>query len=224
MRILTPKFGLILAAVFALSFTACGDFFVSAGSTDHVTLSATALVLSSNSGVGSGVESKKLTATAVTVGGTSTDVSSTATWSSSSPAIATVDSTGTVTAVAAGTATISAKSGGATGKATVIVVASSVGAFNVTPTSVTLHTTTGPTTQQLAAIVTLGGGTVDVSKYATWSSDTTTVATVNSVGLVTGVANLNNILGTASTATVTAQIMGAGGLLQATSKISVDSL
>lgn len=213
-----------IVVVITLSLSACGNFFVSNDATDKVNLSATALVLSSNSGTGTGVESKALSATAVSVGGSSSDVTSTATWSSSNPAVATVSANGTVTAVAAGTATISAAFQGATGTATVIVVASSVGTLSVTPASVTLHTSSGPVKQQLTATLALGSGTVDVTQYATWSSDTTTVATVDSSGVVTGIANTGSIFGGASTAKVTATILGASGQISASSTISVDSL
>ena len=216
--------GIAIVVVIALSLSACGNFFVSNSSIDHISLSSTALVLSSNSGTGTGVESKALSATAVNVGGESSDVTSTATWSSSNPAVATVSSTGTVTAVAAGTATISAVSNNAKGSATVIVVASSIGTLAVTPSSVTLHTSSGPATQQLTATLTLGSGTLDVSQHASWSSDPTTVATVSATGLVTGIANVGNILGTPSTAKVTASILGAAGPISGSSNISVDSL
>jgi trimeric autotransporter adhesin len=214
----------VIAAALALStLTACDGFFVSNSATDHVTLSATALVLSSNNGT-TGAESKALSATAVTVGGDSSDVTSTATWTSSNAAIATVNASGTVTAVAPGTATISAKSGGATGTATVIVVATSVGALAVTPASVSLHTTTGPKTAQLAATLTLGSGTLDVTQIADWSSDTTTIATVSSTGLVTGIANNTNILGTPSSAKVSATVLTASGTQSGSSTINVDPL
>ena len=222
-----PKFAgglvLFLSILALMTLTACGDFFVSDNAIDHVSLSATALVLSSNNGT-TGAESKALSATAVSVGGSSSDVTSTATWTSSNAGVATVDASGKVTAVSAGTATISAKSGGATGSATVIVVATSIGTLSVTPASVTLHTTSGPTKQQLTATLSLGSGTVDVTSSATWVSDTTTVATVTTGGLVTGLVNNSNILGTASTAKVSATILTASGTLTASSNISVDPL
>jgi trimeric autotransporter adhesin len=217
--------GLVIAIVaIALStLTACDGFFVSNSATDHITLSATALVLSSNNGT-SGAESKALSATAVSVGGESSDVTSSATWSTSNASVATVSASGTVTAVAPGTTTIAAKSNGATGSATVIVVATSVGTLAVTPASVSLHTSSGPTTQQLTATLSLGSGTVDVTEFANWSSDTTTVATVTTKGLVTGIANNGSIFGTASTAKVSATILTASGTQTASSTINVDLL
>ena len=212
-----------LSAIALSTLTACDGFFVSNSATDHVSLSARGLVLSSNNGT-TGAESKALSATAVTVGGESSDVTSTATWTTSNAAIATVNASGTVTAVAPGPVTISAKSGGATGTATVIVVATSVGALGVTPASVSLHTTTGPKTSQMTATLTLGSGTLDVTSIAGWTSDTTTVATVSASGLVTGILNNSNILGTASSAKVSATVVTAAGTQTGSSTINVDPL
>src|SRR5512133_1857022 len=64
---------LIVSVIGLTTMTACGDFFVSNDAVDHVSLSATALVLSSNNG-STGAESKALSATAVTVGGDTSDV------------------------------------------------------------------------------------------------------------------------------------------------------
>jgi trimeric autotransporter adhesin len=211
----------VTLSVVALStLTACGDFFVSNNSIDHVSLSATAVVLSSNTG--GTAQSVPLSATAVSVGGISTDVTSTAAWASSNSGIATVDATGKVTAVAAGTATISATSGGAAGQATVIVVAGSIGTFSVTPGSVTLHTVSGPLTQQLTATLVTGSGSLDLTQIATWASDTTSVATVNTTGVVRGVVGGSNILGAASNAKVSATIQLAASTASASSNITVD--
>jgi YVTN family beta-propeller protein len=65
----------------------------------------------------------QLTATGSYSDGSSTDVSSSATWSSSQPAVATVSASGLVTGVKPGTTTITAALGGLTGSATVTVTA-----------------------------------------------------------------------------------------------------
>jgi uncharacterized protein YjdB len=213
---------MILSVVSLSMLTACSDFFVSENATDHVSLSATAAVITTNGVLGA--QSLTLSATAVTVGGATSDVTTTATWASSDPSIATVDATGKITAVAAGTVTVSATSGGQSGKATVVVVTSSIGTFAVTPASVTLHLVSNPTSQQLTATLTLGSGSLDVTQIATWASDTTSVATVSNTGLVRGVAGSGNILGTPATANVTASIATVTGTLTASSKISVDGL
>jgi hypothetical protein len=220
MRNVVSRTALILSIVATLAFTACGNFFVSEDATDHITLSGTVLLLSTQGA--SGAESKQITATAFTVGGASSDVTSTGTWTTASAAVATVTANGTITAVGQGNTTVTIKSGGASSSIKVIVVASSIGAFNVTPASANLHLTSGPQTQQLSAIVTLGSGTLDVSDSAQWTTDASTVASVNNAGLVTA-QNSGSII-TSATANITATILGAGGNLTASSRITVDSL
>jgi hypothetical protein len=94
-------------------------------------------------------------------------------WSSGSTAIATVGSgSGVVTGVAGGTATISYANGACTATATITV--------NVTPGTV-----------NGTAVVCAGLTTTltDATPYGTWSSSTTTVATIGSTGTVTGVSS-----------------------------------
>ena len=109
------------------------------------------------------------------VGLTSTlsDASTGGTWTSSSTTIATVGtSSGIVTGVASGTATISYVTG-----VTCYAVATFTVNANPAAISGTLTVATSATTQLTDA--TAGG---------TWSSSTTTVATIGTAGLVTGVA------------------------------------
>lgn len=211
----------VMFVIAVLALSGCGGFFVSNSATDHITLSGTALLLSASGSSGT-PESKQITATAVTVGGSSSDVTNSATWTTGSAAIATVSTNGTITAVGAGTTQVTAKSGGTSASVTVIVVTSAIGAFNVNPSSVAMHLTSGPTTQQLSAIVTLGSGTVDVTQSATWTTDNSSVATVNTKGLVT--AQPSTSILTSSTANITAAILTASSQLTAKSAITVDSL
>jgi hypothetical protein len=133
------------------------------------------------------------TATVATVGGADPSVA----WSSSDPAVATVDTNGLVTAVAVGTATITATSVfDATKSATVTVT---VTATLPTPAinSVTIDQgdqslAVGGTFTFTATIDAVGGANPSVA----WSSSDPAVATVDTNGLVTAVA--------AGTATITA--------------------
>lgn len=141
----------------------------------------------------------------------STDVTSSATWTSSNTSVATV-SKGTVTGKAAGTTSIKATYNGTQGSCTVEVIAKPVtytyalevkladSSFNV-----------GETTTATATYITYADGvkssSKDVTSSASWSSGTTTVATVSG-GTVTGKASGTSVIkatynGYTASATVT---------------------
>ena len=117
-------------------------------------------------------------------------------WSTNAAGVATVSSTGLVTAVAPGVATITAASEGKTGTATVTVSPKPVSSVIVSPGQASVIV--GATTQ-LSAQVTDDQGNVLAGRPITFTSGSPAVATVNSAGLVTGVA-----VGTA-TITVTSE-------------------
>ncbi|MBV7599074.1 Ig-like domain-containing protein [Aeromonas sp. sia0103] len=125
----------------------------------------------------------KLTALATLADQSVQDVSSQVGWLSSNPAVATIDGTGQVTGVAAGTVTLSASLLGVTATTSVTVNNTSASTLQVIPaaSSIALGTKT-----QLQAIATFqDGSTQDVSEQVQWSSSDTTLADINSVGLVT---------------------------------------
>lgn len=122
------------------------------------------------------------------------------TWSSSSSSIATVSSSGLVTAAHAGSATITASANGATGHATVVVSTGAVSTIAITPSSVSLVT---GITKQLAATLTDAAGNTLSGQAVSWSSSSSTIATVSTSGLVT--ANRSG------SATITAAAGGASG-------------
>jgi uncharacterized protein YjdB len=116
------------------------------------------------------------------------------TWSSANTGIATVDSDGNVTAVAAGTTTISATSAnGISGAAQITVVVAATAATGVVVSPASLSLIVGNSAQLSAAVE-----PEKVSnRNVTWSSSGTTVATVDSNGMVTAIS--------AGTATITAR-------------------
>ena len=126
-----------------------------------------------------------MTATGNYSGGGTQNLSSQVTWSSGTPGVATVSSGGVVTGVAAGTSTISATLNGVTGSTVVTVAAPA--SITVTPGSPTVLP--GGTQGMTATGNYSGGGTQNLSSQVTWSSGTPGVATVNSAGVVTGVAS-----------------------------------
>gem|GEM_PF-1591094 len=143
------------------------------------------------------------TASTVNVGGTDTLTATilpanatdkTVTWSTSNAAVATVSTSGVVTGVSAGTATITATTSNSLTATCTVTVSQSV----ILPTSITLNKTTDTifvgATDTLTATVLPANAT---DKTVTWSSSNTAVASVDTSGVVTGVA--------AGTATITAR-------------------
>ena len=104
-------------------------------------------------------------------------------WSSSDTTIAKVSSTGLVTGVALGTDTITAttEDGGFTAQSTITVVFISVTGISVSPNTVSVNI---GNTKQLTAAVEPSDA---VNQNVCWSSSDTSVAAVDSTGLVTGV-------------------------------------
>ena len=134
-------------------------------------------------------------------------------WASSNPAAATVNTSGRVTGVAAGTATITATSEGKSGTAAITVTAppapAPVASVAVSPASASV-----PAGQavQLSAVTKDSAGTVLTGRALTWASSNGGIASVNGSGLVTGVA--------VGAATITATSEGKSG----TAAITVTAL
>lgn len=127
------------------------------------------------------------------------------TWATSAPGTATVDASGNVTGVAAGTATITATSEGKSGSATIVVTAAPpvvvpVASVEVSPQ--TGNVTVGRTIALRATTRDTNGATL-TGRTVTWSSSDTGTATVNDSGTVTGVAP--------GTVTITATSEGQSG-------------
>jgi hypothetical protein len=132
--------------------------------------------------------------------GSTADVTSQVTWSSSNPAIATISSTGLVTSVATGTANITATLSGVTGTPiTLTVIAPTLSSILITPLSTTLDETSS--TQQFMATGTYSdGSTADITSQVTWSSSNPAIATISSTGSATS--------GTTGTTNITAALSG----------------
>jgi len=123
---------------------------------------------------------------------TNQDVTSQVTWASNAPAIATISATGVATAVSAGTVTITASMAGATSATASISVSGTAGSTGNDVVSLSVIPGTqsvaspSATAQFIATGTTVSGSTLDVTRQVTWSSSSTSVATVNSAGLATG--------------------------------------
>src|SRR6185503_16848144 len=107
------------------------------------------------------------------------------TWSSRNTAAATVDPQGVVTAVAIGTSSITATSEGKSGSATITVTQAPVATVTVSLAATSINAV--QTTQATAALVDAKGRAL-TGRTIVWSSDNTSVATVDQTsGLVTAV-------------------------------------
>ena len=122
------------------------------------------------------------------------------TWATSDSTKARVSTSGLATAVAAGTATITATSEGKTGTSVFTLALPPVATVAVAPLAASVAF---GATQALTATLKDAGGNVLTGRTVTWSSSNTSVATVSSTGVVTGVAQ--------GTATVTAESDGRSG-------------
>src|SRR5437773_1519196 len=122
------------------------------------------------------------------------------TWSSSNTSAASVNGTGLVTGVTAGSATITATSEGKSGTSAITVVHMPVASVTVTPAS---GTVSAGSSLPLTATPKDANGNPLVGRTVTWQSSNTSAATVNGSGLVSGVA--------AGSATITATSEGQSG-------------
>ncbi len=114
------------------------------------------------------------------------------TWATSSASVLMVDEKGMGTAIAAGSATLSATSGVASGSTTVTVVTSPMTSIQVSPSNPSISLA-NQKTQQFTATATYADGTVqDITNTVTWTSSNTAVATVSTAGLATA-----NVVGSA---------------------------
>jgi trimeric autotransporter adhesin len=128
------------------------------------------------------------TATGTFSDGTTQNISTAATWTSSAPAVATVSNFGLVTGQSGGAATITAQLGSVSGSAHLVVDAAPLTAVQVTPATATVAEQTGILFH--ATGVFGDGSTLDLTNSASWTSSSPSVATVSNStsGLATGVA------------------------------------
>jgi len=156
---------------------------------------------------------EQLTATASFSDGTSTDVTSQATWLSSDTSVASVfassDGLQWTGASAQGSATISAAWSGLSGSAAVSVTPAALTSLQLSPGAASIAKGTA---QQFAAVGLYSDGTrQDLTAQATWTVSDGTVASPAAGGLVSGAA--------AGSATVTATV----GAIAASSALAVTS-
>ncbi len=137
------------------------------------------------------------------------------TWSSSAPAVATVNTSATgnsntITAVGSGSAAIRATIGGVQGVSTVTVTSVPIATITVTPNPTTVQEFL---TAQLTATARDASGNVLTGRTLVWSSSNNAIASVSQTGLVTA-----NVPGTV---TITAASTGQTPTVSGSSSITV---
>lgn len=143
---------------------------------------------------------QQFTATGTFSNGSTRDVSSLVTWSSSATPVATIAQSGLATTYSQGSSTISASfsglSGPVAGSTTLTATAPVLTSVVVTDASVvvpgphsigTVKTAQGTTHQFFAYGIYSDGGERNITSSVTWSSAPLTIATINNAGRATGV-------------------------------------
>ena len=127
-----------------------------------------------------------MVATGTYSNGSTQVITSSVTWSSGTPGVATISSGGLVSSVATGTSQVTATEGAISGHTTVTVTAAVLESIAVTPANPSLPL--GETQQMVATGTYSDGSTQVITGSATWLSGTPGVATITSGGLVSSVA------------------------------------
>lgn len=154
--------------------------------TDTITVSAATLVSMAISPPNPSVikgQTQQLNVSGTFSDGSKRDLTGSATWTVSPVSVAAVSATGLVTTLATGTGLITAASGSVSATDVIMVSPVSLASIAISPANPSLPK---GETQQLAATGTYNdGSTQDLTSQVTWSGSASTVATVNSTGLIT---------------------------------------
>ena len=150
---------------------------VTAPSISYITVTPVGLTL------GIGIN-QQFTATATYSDGSSQDLVSGVTWTSSSTSVVTVDNTGLATTAGAGQATLTATFGSLSDTTTLTVVPANLISIAVTPAT---SSVAQGTAQQFTAVGTFDDGSTQLLTSVTWSSSATNVASINASGMAAAV-------------------------------------
>ncbi len=179
-----------------LTTAACDGFFPSERSLDHINVTPTSRFMKAG-------ETQQYSASGVNGNGTTSDITSSASWTSSNTTVATVSAVGIVTAVAAGSSTVTAASQNVQGSAAVNVSATALTSITLAPAAPTI---TNGTPRQFTATGNFDSTTTtqDITSLVAWTSSDTSILVINSSGLATGVkAGTATVTASATTSTAT---------------------
>jgi hypothetical protein len=131
-------------------------------------------------------DTQQFSATGIMSDSSTTDLTGLCAWTSGTPSVATVSSTGLATGVSAGTSAIRCTYSGIYNEKTLTVAAPTLVSVTVSPATSTREV---GQTQQYTAIRTMSDATTaTITDQCAWTSSSTSVATVSSSGVVTAVA------------------------------------
>ena len=157
---------------------------------------------------------QQFTATGTYSDGTTKDITTLATWTSSLSSVASISnaegSKGLATALTSGTTTITATSGNVTGSTTLTVKAALV-SITVTPANHIAHF--GETVQYTAIGVYSDKTTLDITTVVTWSSSDTTIATISNAPGSKGSAVTDHVKGNTVITATLGNISGSTNLI-----------
>ncbi|HSY12009.1 MAG TPA: Ig-like domain-containing protein [Verrucomicrobiae bacterium] len=195
-------FSTITAMIAALLLTSCSGFFPPADQIISLQLSPTSAWIKPTT-------TQQFSATATFGNNNTGDVTSQVTWQSSSPSIATIDSSGLATAVALGSTTITAKSNNSSVTATALMTVSdkTITGLTVNPNSTSISLSADQTAQFTASVTFSDGTMQDVTTTAAWTSSVPSVASISSTGLASPISE-----GTTTISASAAGVVGTAAL------------
>jgi uncharacterized protein YjdB len=177
----------------------------SSGSSPSATPTLSSISLAPQNTILAAGLTRQFVATGVYSDGSKHDISSSVSWSAGTSAIASISSSGALTAVGAGSTTITATFDGVSGTTTLTVSPATLATISVTPGAPGIAK---ETQQQFAATgIYTDGSKHDLTSLVTWSSASTSVATISNV---TGTLGLASAVAAGSTL-ITAALSGVSG-------------
>lgn len=163
----------LLFLLLALALAGCGKSFVAI----IVAPSSASLALGGT---------QQFSATVLFSDGSTSDVSTQATWTSSDTSVATIDASGLATGLASGLTNITANLGPLTSNTVALSVANPLASIAITPASASLEV--GQTQQFSATGTYQNGATADLTSAVAWASSDESVATIDASGLANALA------------------------------------
>lgn len=201
----------VLLLLLMLVFAGCGG-----GGEDAVTVKQKALVSMSVTPTASSLPlgtTQQFTATATFADGSSQDLTSTASWSSANPAVATISNSGLAISVGTGGTEISATSGTVTASATLTVIPPTLVSIVVTPANA--NVAMGETLQFIATGTSSDQTTRDLTQSVDWSSSAPAIVSIGSAAGLFGKAS--------PVATGTTTIRAASGTISGSTTLTVNA-